>query len=284
MQSASSHSPSTRRRAASSCTSSSSTTDGIRDLPGNNDPTGHHSHGTTTPIPDQRKRVDHVQKDNSFLLKTAEPALRRSGDERGELPTVHQQRGPLRPLAVPYDHRLGIDDAALDALRPRVAVRGLPPRHGEGGRVANRVHSAGSVAGVRLATGIHQTDAFAVANLLVVHWPPRLAHETDESIREGMRSFAAAMHLGPHDNEPPYIGHRIRIRRGMPWLDYGDDEYRLRVPAAQSWVDVAAHGGPIRVLVLFDPLAPGANQHQTTEHLRDCSQRGAMRWGTTYHI
>ncbi|MDT0615771.1 hypothetical protein, partial [Streptomyces lancefieldiae] len=48
------------------------TTDGIRDLPGNDDPTGHHSHGTTTPIPDQRKRVDHVRKDNSFLAPALE--------------------------------------------------------------------------------------------------------------------------------------------------------------------------------------------------------------------
>ncbi|MGW0820206.1 hypothetical protein [Streptomyces sp. NPDC002845] len=142
----------------------------------------------------------------------------------------------------------------------------------------------GFVAGIRLATGIHQTDAFTMANLLAFHSPPRLAHETDESIREGMRSFASAMRLGPHDNEPPYIGHRVRVQRGTPWLNYGDDEYRLRVPAARSWLDVAANGGPIRVLVLFEPLTPGANQHQTAEHLRNCYQHGAMRWGTTHHV
>ncbi|WP_246203672.1 hypothetical protein [Streptomyces tailanensis] len=102
--------------------------------------------------------------------------------------------------------------------------------------------SAGFVAGIRLATGVHQANASTVANLLAFHSPPRLVHETDESIREGMRSFAASMHLGPHDDEPPYIGHRIQIRRGMPWLDYGDDEYRLRVPAERSWLDVAANG------------------------------------------
>ncbi|WP_234043367.1 hypothetical protein [Streptomyces marianii] len=141
----------------------------------------------------------------------------------------------------------------------------------------------GFVAGIRLATGIHQTDAFTVANLLAFHAPPRLAHETDESIREGMQAFAAAMDLGPHDEHPPYIGHRIRIRQGMPWLNYAD-EYSLCVPAARSWLDVADNGGPIRVLVLFNPLAPGGDQQRTAEHVRDCYERGAMRWGTTYHV
>lgn len=55
-------------------------------------------------------------------------------------------------------------------------------------------------------------------------------------------------------------------------------------PSRQLGGRLCQLSGPIRVLVLFDPLAPGANQHQATEHLRDCYQHGTMRWGTTYHI
>ncbi|WP_208777450.1 hypothetical protein, partial [Streptomyces griseorubiginosus] len=58
------------------------TTDGIRDLPGNDDPTGHHSHGTNTPTPDQRKRVDHVRKDNTFLHVTSTQQDRGTRDRR----------------------------------------------------------------------------------------------------------------------------------------------------------------------------------------------------------
>lgn len=142
----------------------------------------------------------------------------------------------------------------------------------------------GFVAGVRLATGMDHTPTYSVAQLLAYHVPPRLAHESVERIGEGMREFAASLHLGPHDAPPPYIGHRIRIRHGRPWLDYGDDEYRLCVPAAPSWVQLVAAGGPLRICVLFAPLAAGAGQEETAAHVRACFARGAMRWGTTYHV
>lgn len=142
----------------------------------------------------------------------------------------------------------------------------------------------GFVAGVRLATGIHQSETFAVAQLLAYHAPPRLAHETVKRIGEGMRAFADALRLGSAEHLPPMIGHRIRIRRGWPWLDYGDDTYRLCVPAAPSWVRLVAAGGPVRVCVLFDPLAAGAGQAEIDAHVRACFARRAMRWGTTYHV
>ncbi|MBK3576110.1 hypothetical protein JHN63_20265 [Streptomyces sp. MBT65] len=142
----------------------------------------------------------------------------------------------------------------------------------------------GFVAGIHLATGVHQDYLFPVAQLLAYHALPRLDNESADSIREGMQAFAEALHLGPYDGPPPPIGHRIRIRRGVPWLDYGDGERRLGLPAARSWLDVVEAGGPVRILVLFDPLAAGADQAAVTEHVRECHERGAMRWGTTYHV
>lgn len=152
------------------------------------------------------------------------------------------------------------------------------------GSTTGTVPGPGFVAGIRLATGLHLADSFSVAQLLMYHVPPRLAHESVESIGTGMRAFADALYLGPHDEPAPYIGHRIRIRRGAPWLAYGDDTYRLCVPAAPSWVHLVAAGGPVRICVLFDPLAAEAGQEETDAHVRACFARGSMRWGTTYHV
>ncbi|MDQ0949349.1 hypothetical protein QFZ24_003272 [Streptomyces phaeochromogenes] len=142
----------------------------------------------------------------------------------------------------------------------------------------------GFVVGIRLATGIHTTETFTVAQLLAYHVPPRLAHESAERIGEGMQSFAAALRLGPPDRHPPMIGRRIRIRRGMPWLDYGDDTYRLSIPAEPSWVHLVAAGGPVRILVVFAPVAAGTGQAEMDAHVRACFLSGAMQWGTTYHV
>ncbi|MFI1191526.1 hypothetical protein [Streptomyces californicus] len=142
----------------------------------------------------------------------------------------------------------------------------------------------GFIAGVRFATGLRRTDAFTVAQLLAYHVPPRLPHESVERIGEGMRALAGAMNLGAHDAHAPYVGHRIRIRAGAPWLDYGDDTYRVRVVASAEWVRLVAAGTPVRLYVLFDPLASGASQEETAEHAADCFRRGAMRWGTAYHV
>ncbi|MFF1686095.1 hypothetical protein [Streptomyces sp. NPDC058254] len=142
----------------------------------------------------------------------------------------------------------------------------------------------GFVTGIRLATGVLRRGPYNVAQLLAFHVPPRLAHETTDHIADGMRRFADALRLGPADQEPPMIGHRIRIRSGRPWLDYGDDEYRLCVSAAPSWVRLVADGAPVRVCVMFDPLDAGLGQDATDAHVRACFASGAMRWGTTYHI
>ncbi|WP_406125021.1 hypothetical protein OHQ89_23925 [Streptomyces canus] len=142
----------------------------------------------------------------------------------------------------------------------------------------------GFVAGICLGTGVYRGYVFPVAQLLAYHAPPHLDHESVDSIREGMQAFAEALHLGPHDGPPPPIGHRIRIRQGSPWLDYGDGAHRMQLPAARSWLDIVEAGGPVRVLVLFEPLAAGTRQAEIDAHVRACFERGAMRWGTTYHV
>jgi hypothetical protein len=142
----------------------------------------------------------------------------------------------------------------------------------------------GFVAGINLATGVHRAYAFPVANLLAYPAPPRLPQETVEGIREEMQAFAEGLQLGPADGIPVHIGHRVRIRQGRPWLDYGDGERRLCLPAARSWLDVVEAGGPIRILVLFEPLAAGAGQAAISDHVNACFEQGAARWGTTYHV
>ncbi|WP_307783157.1 hypothetical protein [Streptomyces sp. MBT53] len=144
--------------------------------------------------------------------------------------------------------------------------------------------SAEFVDGICLATGIHQQYLFPVAQLLAYHGPPHPENESTDSIREGMETFAEALHLGPYDGPPPYIGHRIRIRQGTPWLDYGDGARRLSLPAARSWLDVVEAGGPVQITVVFDPLGSDSGQTAVSEHVLVCHARGAMRWGTTYHV
>jgi len=77
------------------------------------------------------------------LLGAAQLPRGSGGGEHGP-PAREQQRGAVQALAVPDGHRLGIDDAALDALRPAVAERGLPPRQREGGGVVYMAHADGS--------------------------------------------------------------------------------------------------------------------------------------------
>ncbi|MFJ9892736.1 hypothetical protein ACIQPR_05320 [Streptomyces sp. NPDC091280] len=143
---------------------------------------------------------------------------------------------------------------------------------------------AGFVAGICLATGVHQKHLFPVAQLIAYHAAPRLENESVDSIRAGMQAFADALNLGPYDGPPPHIGHRIRIRQGTPWLDYGDGEKRLGLSAARSWLDVVEAGGPVRIAVVFDPLGSDSGQASVAEHVLVCHARGAMRWGTTYHV
>ncbi|MFJ8146993.1 hypothetical protein ACIQ6R_18225 [Streptomyces sp. NPDC096048] len=139
-------------------------------------------------------------------------------------------------------------------------------------------------AGIQLATGVHRGDGFAVAQVLAYHVPPSLAGQTVGDISRGMEAIARAMHLGPCETHPPYIGHRIRMRSGTPFLDYGRDDYLLALPVGEEWRTLVEAGGPVRILVMLDPRPAGLRQPDLSEFVRDAFTRRAMRWGTTYHV
>ncbi|MFF8095670.1 hypothetical protein [Streptomyces sp. NPDC016675] len=139
-------------------------------------------------------------------------------------------------------------------------------------------------AGIQLATGVHRGDGFAVAQVLAYHVPPMYAAESHESVRDGMRAIAASLRLGPCETHPPYIGHRVRIRSGTPFLDYGRDDYLMALPVGEEWRKVVEAGGPVRILLMLDPRPAGLRQPELSEFVRDAFTRRAMRWGTTYHV
>ncbi|WKX70353.1 hypothetical protein [Streptomyces sp. XD-27] len=140
----------------------------------------------------------------------------------------------------------------------------------------------GFVASVRLATGIHRTESYSVAQLLAYHVPPRLAHENVGRIKDNMRALADSLRLGHAEQRPPLIGRRIQLRGNLPWLDYGDEKWRLCIPAAPSWVELVTWGAPVRICVLLEPLAAGSGQAETDAHVRHCFTKRSLRWGTTY--
>jgi len=141
----------------------------------------------------------------------------------------------------------------------------------------------GFVATVAAATGILRTPMFKVAQLLITHPGPRHASENVETVEDGMRRLACALHLGPGDQSPPMIGPRIIVRRGVTALDYGHDDYVMSLPSpSQEWVRLLVRGGPCRVCLSYDPLPLAADQGETDAHLRASLERETLVWGTTY--
>lgn len=141
----------------------------------------------------------------------------------------------------------------------------------------------GFVATVAAVTAIHQADGYDLAQLLITHPGPRWANETPETVEDGMRRLATALHLGPCDADPPMIGGRLLVRRTLAALDYGHDEYMMTIPTpSQNWLTLVSHGALCRICVAFPPLPLGADQDETDEHLRKSFALGLVRWGTTY--
>ncbi|MEU8805072.1 hypothetical protein [Streptomyces anthocyanicus] len=139
-------------------------------------------------------------------------------------------------------------------------------------------------AGIQLATGVYRGDGFAVAQVLAYHVTPHYIGETDGSVRIGMQAIATAMRLGPCDTSPPNLGRRVEMRSGTPFLDYGRDDYRLALPVGEEWRKLVEDGGPVRILLMFDPRPAGLQQPELGEFVRDAFTRRAMRWGTTYRV
>ncbi|KPI01845.1 hypothetical protein OK074_5511 [Actinobacteria bacterium OK074] len=143
--------------------------------------------------------------------------------------------------------------------------------------------SAGFIAGVAAATGIHRADGYEIAQLFITHPGPRRLHETAQTVEDGMRSLARALDLGPGGLAPPTIGRRIVIVNGITALDYGHDQYVMTIPQpSQDWMRFVGDGAPCRICLVFAPLPLSADQAATDAHLRACFDKGGVVWGTAY--
>lgn len=141
----------------------------------------------------------------------------------------------------------------------------------------------GFIATVAAETGIRSIDSFDLAQLLITHPGPRRSNETAETVEDGMRRLAVALHLGSGDDAPPVIGARLVIRRGRATLDYGHDRYVMTLPSpSPKWLALVGHGGLCRVCLVTAPLSLTADSAATEAHLRASFARGQVMWGTTF--
>ncbi|MET9429816.1 hypothetical protein [Streptomyces sp. NPDC003036] len=141
----------------------------------------------------------------------------------------------------------------------------------------------GFVATVAAETRTRSIDGFDLAQLLITHPGPRRANETTDTVEDGMRRLATALHLGSGDEAPPVIGARLVIRRGRATLDYGHDRYVMTIPSpSHDWLELVGHGGLCRICLVTAPLPLTANAEATEAHLRASLARGQVMWGTTF--
>ncbi|MGW2292828.1 hypothetical protein [Streptomyces phaeochromogenes] len=141
----------------------------------------------------------------------------------------------------------------------------------------------GFVSTVTASTGIHRTNAYEVAQLFITHPGPRRPNETTETVKDGMRRLATALHLGPGDQAPPVIGAQLMIRREVVALDYGHDQYVMTIPSpSQDWLGLVGNGALCRICLVIAPLALAADKEETDAHVRASLARGELMWGTTF--
>ncbi|MEU5557349.1 hypothetical protein AB0H47_14680 [Streptomyces globisporus] len=138
---------------------------------------------------------------------------------------------------------------------------------------------------VHAASGLHHSPdgLTTTAQLLLTHTPPRLSHETDETVAAGMRALAFCLHLGPLTEPPRFVGPLLSVDRGMISLDYGNDHWVFRVtPVAPEWRRaVIMQGVDVRLLLTTRPTPLGLSQAETSTYLDECVRDGLARWGTT---
>lgn len=140
----------------------------------------------------------------------------------------------------------------------------------------------GFMSDVTVSSGLHHTEAGTTAQLLLTHAPPRLAHETLETIEAGMRALAVCLHLGPLNEQPRFIGSRLTLHRGVASLDYGDDRWVFRITGtAPEWQQAVAGGVDVRLLLSFRPTPAGRTQADVSAYLDECVRDTMVRWGTT---
>jgi hypothetical protein len=140
------------------------------------------------------------------------------------------------------------------------------------------------LADLTYTTGMHYAAGGApIAQLLMTHTPPRKQGETLDWIDAGMRALSACLDLGPVLQDPPDIGPRLTLHQAVVSLDYGDETCRLLIPGtSQRWQRHVADGGPVRVLLAFEPTPDGPTQEDCARFIERCIDADTVRWGTTY--
>lgn len=142
--------------------------------------------------------------------------------------------------------------------------------------------SIGFLSGLTYTVGIHHGDAGAVAQLLMTHTPPRRPGETLDWIDAGMRALSACLDLRPTTEEPADVGPRLSVHRGVASLDYGDTDWRMCIPEpGRAWVQHVTDGGPVRLLVAFEPAADTCTQAEWGRFVDTAAAARKLRWGTT---
>ena len=145
------------------------------------------------------------------------------------------------------------------------------------------VPGAGFVAGCTVSTWLHAGGLDEpVAHVLIGHAPPRRAHEDALAIELGLLGMVDAMGLRPAAEHLPYVGNRVIMRGPYVALDYGHPTVVMRLPApGQDWRAHVDAGRPVCLMVVLDPIPPGAGPDAIEAHLERVVAIGRAYMGAT---
>ncbi|WP_432092198.1 hypothetical protein [Streptomyces sp. bgisy100] len=116
--------------------------------------------------------------------------------------------------------------------------------------------------------------------LLVTHPEPQ-EQEGSAGIDSGMRAIAAGLGLTPPNECVTTSGSPLVMRRDAVALDYGHDDYLLRVPPPGAQWRRAAQAAGVGITLGLDPLPAGSSQWQTEAYLYRATQAGRVLIGVT---
>ncbi|MEU5745697.1 hypothetical protein ABZ804_09140 [Streptomyces sp. NPDC047726] len=148
------------------------------------------------------------------------------------------------------------------------------------------VPGPGFVAGCTVSTWVCPANlrawSPAIGYLLIGHAPPRRATETAETIEAGLMGMVDGMALRPAAERVPFVGDRLVMRGAYVALDYGHPQWMLRMPqTGAEWRAHVGAGGQVCLVVVLDPLPPGAGQDAIEAHLDRVAATGDAFMGAT---